>query len=345
MRNLKALCLLHILASCLYGQTTAPPQLIEGRGPGWVELTGEDFLNVNCYESTWRWEDGHAFCTGKPTGVIRYREPLTNFELVCEWMHKKYAGNSGIFVWATPGSLRRLTEGQGRLPHGIEVQVLDLGYTENYEKRYKKPADWFTCHGDVFPVGPIKMKPFPPVAPNGRRSFPSENHSKGINQWNHYHVSAIDGVVRLRVNGVEVSGGEDINPRKGFLCLESEGAPIEFRNIRLKKLPPLETKLEDDKPIPVPQLTGPIERPAVSLKGHVILGTWKYLGKYTREFSSDGLCVLREGDRVLWKRKAIAKTDSTVTLDGGLRHELKDTELAIEGQYTATRLKDTGKSN
>jgi hypothetical protein len=90
-------------------------------------VTGEDFVNVNCFPDTWRWEGGHAYCTGKPTGVIRYREPLENFELLLEWMHKKNAGNSGVFVWATPQSISKLAAGQGRLPHGIEVQVLDLG--------------------------------------------------------------------------------------------------------------------------------------------------------------------------------------------------------------------------
>ena len=100
---------------------------------------------------------------------------------------------------------------------GIEVQVLDLGYAELYEKRHKKPSDWFTSHGDVFPTQNAKMKPFPPVAPNGKRSFPSKNTTKGINQWNHYYIRAINGEVRLWVNGVEVSGGTDCQPAIGYL--------------------------------------------------------------------------------------------------------------------------------
>ena len=211
--------------------------LIDGSGPGWQALTGDDFVNVNCKEDTWRWEGGHAYCTGKPTGVIRMKEQITNFELVCHWMHKKKGGNSGIFVWGTPDSIKRLESGKGRLPQGIEVQVLDLGYKEIYEQGGQRVGDWFTSHGDVFPVGPIKMTPFPPVAPNGKRSFPSKNLSKGINQWNHYYVRAINGEVRLWVNGEEVSGGTGIEPAKGFLCLESEGAPVEFKNIRLRILP------------------------------------------------------------------------------------------------------------
>ena len=124
-------------------------------------------------------EDGHAYCTGKPVGVIRSQKQLKNLELVCEWMHKKKGGNSGVFLWASPTSIEDLTAGKGRLPHGIEVQVLDLGYAELYLAGGKnQKADWFTSHGDVFPTGPAKMKPFPPVAPNKKRSFPREPHQR-----------------------------------------------------------------------------------------------------------------------------------------------------------------------
>tara|TARA_Y100001934_G_scaffold227195_1_gene272866 strand:- start:11403 stop:12146 length:744 start_codon:yes stop_codon:yes gene_type:complete len=220
---------------------TAKPVLrkavIDGSGPGWKQLTGKDFVNVNCHSNTWRWEGGHAYCTGKPVGVIRSKKQIKNFELVCEWMHKKYGGNSGVFAWASPESIKKLEDGKGRLPDGIEVQVLDLGYAELYEKRHKKKSDWFTSHGDVFPTGPAKFTPFPPVAPNGRRSFPSKNLTLGTNQWNHYYIRAINGEVRLWVNGEEVSGGTGASPAEGYLCLESEGAPVEFKNIRIRLLP------------------------------------------------------------------------------------------------------------
>ena len=210
---------------------------IDGTGEGWRSLGDEDFVNVNCTEDTWRWQDGIAYCTGEPVGVIRSKEMIENFELVCEWKHKQKGGNSGVFVWATQSSIDRLLAGNGRLPEGIEVQVLDLGYKELYEQGGKRKADWFTSHGDVFPTGSAKMKPFPPVAPNGKRSFPNKNLTKGINEWNHYYVRAINGEVRLWVNGEEVSGGTDCEPANGYLCLESEGAPVEFRNLRIRVLP------------------------------------------------------------------------------------------------------------
>lgn len=208
---------------------------IDGTGPGWKTLGPDDFVNVNCAEDTWKWKDGECHCTGQPIGVCRTQKQYTNFELVAEWQHLKSAGNSGIFVWTPPQSLEGLKP--GKLPAGIEVQILDHGYMERFVKKEGKKPNWFTTDGDVFPVGKTKMKPFPPTSANGSRSFPRKNLSKGVGEWNHYYVRAINGEIRLWVNGEEVSGGNDIEPRTGYLCLESEGSPIEFRNLRIRELP------------------------------------------------------------------------------------------------------------
>lgn len=208
---------------------------IDGQGPGWQELTKKDFERVNLDESTWTWEGNLAKCTGKPVGVTRSLKQYTNFELVAQWRHLTSGGNSGIFIWASPEGMQDLKP--GTLPKvGIEIQVLDHGFTEKYEKSGKK-ADWFTTNGDVFPVGKSSMNPFEPVSPKGSRSFPRKNLSRGINQWNHYYVRAINGEVRLWVNGEEVSGGNECKPATGHLCLESEGAPVEFQNLRIRELP------------------------------------------------------------------------------------------------------------
>ncbi|MCG6156038.1 3-keto-disaccharide hydrolase [Rubinisphaera margarita] len=209
-----------------------------GDEAGFRKLTEDDFTNVNCHEDTWRWEDGKLYCTGKPVGVMRTKKKFKNFEMVAEWCHRKPAGNSGIFLWATDESIERLArEGKPGLPHGVEVQVLDLDYGRQYEERTGKKGDWFTSHGDVFPVGVTTMNVFAPTSPNGSRSFPSENRSKGVDEWNHYYIRAVDGEVRLWVNGGEVSGGDNCQPAEGYLCLESEGAPIEFRNLKIRELP------------------------------------------------------------------------------------------------------------
>jgi hypothetical protein len=224
------------------GQETSPPAsvrpraFIDGTGPGWRELGESDFVNVNCAPETWTWKDRVIHCTGTPRGVTRTAKPVTNFELVAQWRHVKSGGNSGIFVWSPESAMAGLKP--DALPRGgIEVQILDHGYAEQYEKRKGKKGDFFTTHGDVFNVGNSKMTPFPPTSPNGKRSFPRKNLSKGVGEWNHYYIRAINGEIRLWVNGEEVSGGKDCEPRSGYLCLESEGAPVEFREIWIRELP------------------------------------------------------------------------------------------------------------
>ena len=211
-------------------------KLITGEGEGWMPLNENDFQNVNTDPDTWQWKDGTIFCKGTPVGVTRSKKKYTNFEMVATWRHMKHAGNSGIFLWASEDGLEGLKPNQ--LPKaGIEVQILDHGYAENYEKTNKKKSDWFTTHGDVFPVGKSKMTPFEPKSPKGNRSFPSKNVSKGFGEWNHYYIKAINGEVRLWVNGEQVSGGKDCDPKTGYLCLESEGSPIEFKGLKIKELP------------------------------------------------------------------------------------------------------------
>jgi hypothetical protein len=240
-RSLLALaCLATPVARVARGATDeappAPRAFVDGSEPGFRSLGEDDFTAVNCDPQTWTWNDGVIHCTGRPVGVIRTRKQVTNFELLAQWRHLRSGGNSGIFVWAPPQAVDGIKP--DTLPRGgIEVQILDHGYKEQYEKDSGKKADWFTTNGDVFPVGTSKMKPFPPVSPDGSRSFPTKNRSNGVGQWNHYYIRGFNGEIRLWVNGEEVSGGNQCQPCTGFLCLESEGSPVEFRALKIRELP------------------------------------------------------------------------------------------------------------
>lgn len=227
---------------------TLPKAFITGEG--WQPLTLTDFVNVNGAPDTWTEKDGVIVCSGKPHGGARTKQPYTNFELVVEWKHHEPAGNSGVFVWCPETAFAELKPGE--LPRsGIEVQVLDLGYETNWQREKGKHSDWFTSHGDVFPVGASKMQPFTPeityedgdgakfTVGNGKstRSFPQKRLTRPAGQWNHYYIRAINGEVRVWVNGEEVNGGNACSPASGYLALESEGALVEFRNLRLRVLP------------------------------------------------------------------------------------------------------------
>ena len=192
------------------------------------DLTG--WVNANCAPETWSVRDGVIHCTGLPIGGLRTTRHYENFILELEWRHLKRSGNSGVFVWGSPINAPGVP-----FLRGIEVQALDHGYAEDFEKKNGKKSDWFTVHGDVFAIHGATMNYIGKT--NGKRSFPIEDRSKRSPEWNHYRIVANNGSLRLHVNGKEVSGGNDANYRKGYLALESEGSPVEFRNIRLKELP------------------------------------------------------------------------------------------------------------
>lgn len=195
---------------------------------GFVSLfNGKDlsgWVNANCAPETWSVQDGVIHCTGKPTGALRTDRHYENFILEVEWRHLSSGGNSGIFLWGTPIAAPGVP-----FLRGIEVQVLDN------EFNIPGKNEWYTTHGDVFPIHGATMKPF--GRHNGQRSFPSEQRSKASPEWNQYRIVATNGVIRLSVNGKEVSGGEDCNYRKGYLALESEGGPVQFRNLRIREFP------------------------------------------------------------------------------------------------------------
>lgn len=192
---------------------------------GWVNLfNGKDlsnWVNVNCAPETWTVADGVIKCTGKPTGALRTPKMYENFVMEVEWRHMKSGGNAGIFVWASPIAAKGVP-----FLRAVEVQVLDHGYGN---------TDSYTTHGDVFPIHGSTMDPF--GKHRGMRSFPSEQRSKPSPEWNHYRIEGNNGVLRLSVNGKEVSGGEKCNWRKGYIGLESEGSPTEWRMVKIKELP------------------------------------------------------------------------------------------------------------
>jgi hypothetical protein len=191
------------------------------------DLTG--WVNVNTGPETWKARNGVLVCSGRPIGVMRSAKQYENFVLHIEWMHMEAGGNSGVFVWSDAEP-----DAESRLPNGVEVQMLELEWPNlNKEDGVTPPIAY--VHGELFGVGGVTTTP---DNPRGERSKSIENRAKGKGQWNTYDVVAVDGVIKLAVNGKFVNGISRSSKKKGYLCLESEGGEIHFRNIRLLELPP-----------------------------------------------------------------------------------------------------------
>lgn len=187
------------------------------------------WIDVNTSPETWSTKNDLLMSTGKPIGVMRSERQYENFILHIEWKHLEAGGNSGLFIWsaARPDS-------SNRLPDGVEVQMLELDWV-NLNKRDGQQPPIAYVHGELFGVGGVKT-----VAdnPRGERSKSLENLCKGKGEWNTYDVICVDGVIKLSVNGKFVNGISKATQKKGYICFESEGAPIHFRNLKIIELPP-----------------------------------------------------------------------------------------------------------
>ena len=235
-RSLKTVLLLSILiASGIFVRAADIPQwadLFNGK-----DLTG--WVDVNTSPDTWSVKDGLLICKGKPIGVMRSEKQYENFLLHVEWRHMEPGGNSGIFAWSDA-----LPFGN-RLPKGLEIQMLELDWVKLHTRNGKAPPIAYV-HGELFGAGGLKAVP---DNPRGKRSKSLENRCKGRGQWNVYDVVCVDGVVKLSVNGKFVNGISHVQYKKGYLCLESEGAEIHFRNMKIMELPPGITSDEQTAPL------------------------------------------------------------------------------------------------
>lgn len=230
------------LALALSLSTSAPG---EETPTGFLDLfNGKDlsgWVDVNTSPETWSVRDGLLVCSGHPIGVMRSEKQYENFILHIEWRHMEAGGNSGVFIWSegvpAPG---------GPLPKGMEVQMLELEYPLLNREKDGSPRHQGYVSGELFGANGLEAVP---DNPRGRRSMSFEMRCKGKSEWNTYDVVAVDGVVKLAINGKFVNGVSQSTVKKGYLCLESEGAEIHFRNIRILELPAGRATAEETAPL------------------------------------------------------------------------------------------------
>ncbi len=192
------------------------------REPGFRDIFNGENLDgwhiVNAGPETWQVRDNMIICSGVPTGVMRTDKQYQNFILEMEYRHMVPGGNAGLFVWSDP-----IPKPGQPFTRSVEVQVMD-----------GLESDWYTSDGDIFPIHGATMTP--DNGRGGNRAFPIERRANLAPLWNHYRVECIDGNISLAINGKVVTTGRDCSPRMGYICLESEGTPIHFRNIRVREI-------------------------------------------------------------------------------------------------------------
>lgn len=239
----------------------------------------EGWINVNCAAETWTVRDGMIVCSGIPTGVLRTDRQYENYILELEWRHMKQGGNAGLFVHSDA-----ITAPGKPFTRSIECQILD-----------GNQGDMFAIHGATMtPDNPDPVK-------GGMRSYPKQKRMHPAGQWNHYRVVSRDGTLTLAVNGEVVTRGFHLNPRKGYICLESEGSEIHFRNIRIRELPGSN---------PPPELVAEEDQGFLSLYNGMNLKGWKQVAGNLHHWQSkdwileyDGKSEASGEEKHLWTEK------------------------------------------
>lgn len=208
-----------------FGKNVSYESVLQGKK---TKSEALQWFQVNTRDTTWKVQKDILVCKGHPIGVVRSEKIYENFILHIEWKHMEPGGNSGTFVWSDANA-----DETNRLPNGVEVQMLELDWV-NLNKRNGETPPIAYVHGELFGVGGVETVP---DNPRGTRSKSIENRCLGKGQWNTYDVVCVDGTIKLSVNGKFVNGINKSSKRSGYICLESEGAEIHFRNLRIVELP------------------------------------------------------------------------------------------------------------
>jgi hypothetical protein len=163
-------------------------------------------------------EDGILNSPGDPFGYIRTKESYSNYKLHLEWRWVEEASNSGVLLHV---------QGKDMIwPHCIEAQL------------------WFDRAGDFVLMGKgagvtVKDSTYMITSEENRYGvIPKfeESSENPTGEWNSYDITVKDGDIELLVNGVLQNKGSNLTLSEGNILLQSEGAPLQFRNIYLQPL-------------------------------------------------------------------------------------------------------------
>jgi len=177
---------------------------------GWRRFLPDASKNV---DDTWSIGDGVLRCTGRPAGYMRTETPYADYHLHVEWRWPAKPGNNGVLVHMSgPDTV---------WPRSLECQLAS------------------GSAGDFWVIGGLEFAEHAKGGKRvqGRRTVKlHESSEKPAGEWNQYDIVCKDDWVVVLVNGVLQNVATKCSEKSGRICLQSEGAPIEYRNLWLEPL-------------------------------------------------------------------------------------------------------------
>lgn len=192
-------------------------ELLHGENlDGWSHvLVGEGVKK----EDVWSVKDGTLVCKGTPLGYLFTDKSYQDFTLNFEWRWAPGGepGNSGVLlrIAGKPATfMPKCVEAQLKHENAGDVWGFFGASIGGPAERIQEVKD-HKALGDFKGVKKIKAAEKPP------------------GEWNHYEIKVSGGTLELKVNGELVNQATGLDILPGPIGLQSEGAEIHFRNIRI----------------------------------------------------------------------------------------------------------------
>jgi 3-keto-disaccharide hydrolase len=154
-------------------------------------------------------KNGVIHITGNPFGYMRTKESYSDYVLHAEYRWPLEATNSGIFIHA-------------QLPDTIWPKCIEFQLAAGNA-------------GDFICSGGSDMNERTDKSKRVLKKM-TDSSEKPAGEWNTVEVSCKANTIDVYVNGILQNKGTGVSVNKGYICLQSEGKDIEFRNVYLTKL-------------------------------------------------------------------------------------------------------------
>lgn len=177
---------------------------------GWKLYTREPGHDVT---KTWSVANSLLRCEGKPPGYMRTEKDYADYLLHVEWRWPAKAGNNGVLV--------HMSEPDVVWPKSLECQLASGNAGDFWVIGGLETAEHAKANERVKDRRTIKLK---------------DSSEKPVGEWNAYDIICKDDWVVVFVNGVLQNVATKCSARSGKICLQSEGTPIEYRNVCIEPL-------------------------------------------------------------------------------------------------------------
>ena len=179
---------------------------------GWKLFIPDENIDVN---KIWSVSNDVVQCKGKPNGYMRTKAAYKNYKLHIEWRWPANPTNSGVLLHAG---------GDDKVwPQCIECQL-----------KAGSAGDFVLMNGAGITVDGKNMQDVNKQFVGIKKKQNSSEKPAG--QWNSYDILCDEGNIHCYVNNVLQNFGTAATNTSGWICLQSEGGPIEFRNIYIEPL-------------------------------------------------------------------------------------------------------------